>query len=75
MLGRMFRFVGKTEAPVETQRAAFDRILGELNDAIAGLPEKPRIVLEPNSGVLGLELPAQLPDEMPALPAPEKQAA
>ena len=75
MLGRLFRFTGKAEAVVETQRATFHRVLGELNDAMAALPEKPRIILDPGTGAISLELPDYLPDERVALPAPEKAAA
>lgn len=75
MWGRLFRFTGKTEAVVETQRATFHRVLGELNDAMAALPEKPRIILDPGSGEISVELPDTLPDERVALPPPDKAAA
>jgi hypothetical protein len=70
-----FLFRGReTNAVVETQRQRFERIVTELNDAIDGLPVKPRVTLDPVTGHFELHLPEQLPDEALALPAPTQEA-
>lgn len=71
-----FLFGGRkpVEATPETQREAFTRLVGDLNEAIAGLPEKPKFVIDPATGGFELLLPEQLPDEALALPAPEEDA-
>ena len=71
-----FLFGGRkpAEAKPETQREAFARLVGDLNEAIAALPEKPKFVIDPETGSFELILPEQLPDEALALPAPEVDA-
>ncbi|WP_095589199.1 hypothetical protein [Actibacterium ureilyticum] len=68
-----FLFGGRkpAEAKPETQREAFARLVGDLNEAIVALPEKPKFVIDPETGGFELVLPEQLPDEALALPAPE----
>lgn len=58
------------EAAAETQREALERLVRDLNAAIAALPEKPRLIIDPATGKLELDLPETLPDEALALPAP-----
>lgn len=66
-----FIFGKKGIAKAETQREGFARMLGDLNEAIAGLDEKPKINIDPNTGAIEFDLPERLPDEALALPAPE----
>jgi len=73
MLKFLFRGREKS-AVVETQRQRLERIVTELNDAIDGLPVKPRVTLDPVTGHIELHLPEQLPDEALALPAPTQEA-
>ena len=73
----MFKFLfrGRNKAVVvETQRQSFERIVSDLNDAIDGLPIKPRVTLDPATGHVELHLPEQMPDEALALPAPQEEA-
>ena len=64
----------KTDEPVpETQRQVFERLQRDLNDAIDGLPEKPKVTLDPATGHIALDLPETLPDEALALPSPEEK--
>lgn len=66
-----FIFGKKGIAKQETQRQAFERMVTDLNDAIAGLDEKPKLTMDLNTGGFALELPDRLPDEALALPAPD----
>ncbi|MGC9371325.1 MAG: hypothetical protein ACP5DX_17480 [Paracoccaceae bacterium] len=59
------------DAVAETQREALERLVRDLNAAIAALPEKPRLIIDPATGKLELDLPETLPDEALALPAPD----
>jgi len=74
----MLRFLFGTKptaaAKPETQREAFARLLADLNAALAELPEKPKVTIDPATGGIELHLPEQLPDEALALPAPEEAA-
>ena len=58
------------DAAIETQRERLERLIRELNAAIAALPEKPRLIIDPATGELEADLPETLPDEALALPAP-----
>ena len=60
------------EAVAETQRETLVRLVRELNEALAALPEKPRVIVDPETGELDLDLPETLPDEALALPAPQE---
>lgn len=76
----MFKFLfqrGKNGilAKPETQREAFERLVEELNGAIALFAEKPKVTIEPATGAISFELPEQFPDEALALPAPEASDA
>ena len=74
----MFKFLfhGRNkEVVVETQRQSFERLVSDLNDAIDGLPIKPRVTLDPTTGHVELHLPEQMPDEALALPAPQEEPA
>lgn len=59
------------ETAAETQRETLERLVRELNAAIAALPEKPGLIIDPAKCELTLDLPETLPDEALALPAPE----
>ena len=68
----LFRNRGGAAEPVrETQRQTFERALGELNEIIDAMPDKPRVTLDPASGHVSFEMPEQFPDEARALPAPQ----
>ena len=74
----MFSFLkfgrnAKPEVVIETQRQTFERLVGELNEAIALLDEKPAVTVTPSTGALSFELPDNFPDEALALPAPEPE--
>ena len=74
----MLRFLLGTprtsEKPViETQREVFSRLIADLNTAIEGLPTKPKVTIDPNTGRIELDLPEHLPDEALALPAPDAE--
>ena len=74
----MFKFLFRgrnKDVLVETQRQSFDRLVSDLNDAIDGLPVKPRVTLDPTTGHVELHLPEQMPDEALALPAPLEEPA
>ncbi len=70
MLRFLFGAKPAAAAKPETQREAFSRMLEDLNTAIAALPEKPKVIVDPQTGRLDLELPERLPDETLALPSP-----
>ena len=68
-----FLFRGKkAETKVETNRESFERVVTELNALIAAQPVKPKLILDPESGAIALDLPEQLADEALALPAPDE---
>ena len=72
----MFEFLkkfGAAQPVTETQRQTVERALGEINEILAGLEDKPALRFDPVAGVLALELPEQMPDEAIALPAPEAE--
>jgi len=74
----MFKFLKfgrgkKPEAVIETQRQTFERLVGELNEAIAALPEMPAVTVTPVTNEISFALPEQFPDEALALPAPEPE--
>lgn len=71
MLGFLFGRRPKAVEPVvETQREELERLVQELNAAMAVLPQKPRLLIDLATGGLELDLPETLPDEALALPAP-----
>lgn len=75
----MFKFLfgGKSNTPevtIETDRARFERLTGELNEMIDGLGVKPRVTVDPATGHILPETPEQFADEALALPAPEPEA-
>ena len=72
-----FLFGKKSSDPVkiETQRETFDRLISELNEAIALLPDKPKVTFDPATGFVAFETPEQFPDEALALPAPDETSA
>lgn len=70
----MFSFLFGTKnatpsRPPETQRETVLRAQKELNDILANLSPKPRITIFPEEGTLAIDLPAQMPDEVAALPS------
>lgn len=68
-----FLFGGKTTTPevvIESDRARFTRLVGELNEAIDTLANKPRVTVDPANGHILPETPEQFADEALALPAP-----
>lgn len=67
------RLRGLPEEAEESQRARFERLVADLNDAIAELPEKPAVTVMPVTGGLAFEMPEQFPDEALALPKPEDE--
>ncbi|WP_298297040.1 hypothetical protein [uncultured Litoreibacter sp.] len=70
----MFKFLfGKksVEAVKETQRETVIRAMGEVNDILALMAEKPNVSVDLNTGLVHIVLPEQMPDEALALPAPE----
>lgn len=74
----MFKFLkfgrgSKSKVVIETQRQTFERLVGELNEAIAALPEMPAVTIDPVSQELSFALPDTFPDEALALPAPEAE--
>ena len=75
----MFKFLkfgrgSKSKVVIETQRQTFERLVGELNEAIAALPEMPAVTINPVTQELSFALPENFPDEALALPAPEAEA-
>lgn len=75
----MFKFLfgGKKtpEVKPESNRERFDRLVGELNDLIDTLPQKPRVTFDPATGHVLPEAPEQFADEALALPAPDEAKA
>lgn len=68
-----FLFGGKKTTPevvIESDRARFTRLVGELNEAIDTLANKPRVTVDPANGHILPETPEQFADEALALPAP-----
>ncbi|MFT6423860.1 MAG: hypothetical protein ACJAX9_000206 [Celeribacter sp.] len=75
----MFKFLkfgrgAKSNVVIETQRQSFERLVGELNEAIAALPDMPAVTVNPVSNEISFALPETFPDEALALPAPEEVA-
>ncbi|NBD29922.1 MAG: hypothetical protein GVY31_07785 [Alphaproteobacteria bacterium] len=70
----MFKFLfgrkAGTEPVKETQRETLERAIGEINEIMAGLTDKPKLTVDMETGGLTLDLPDQMPDEALALPAP-----
>ena len=75
----MFKFLfgrkGGAEPVKETQRETLERAIGEINEIMAGLTDKPKLTVDMETGGLTLELPEQMPDEALALPAPADDTA
>ena len=75
----MFKFLfgrnGSAEPVKETQRQTLDRAIGEINEIMAGLTDKPKLTVDMETGALTLDLPEQMPDEAKALPAPAADPA
>ncbi|MEM5476992.1 hypothetical protein [Pacificibacter sp. AS14] len=74
----MFKFLKfgrgkKPEAAIETQRQTFERLVSELNEAIASLPEMPAVTINSVTNEVSFALPQTFPDEALALPAPEPE--
>lgn len=72
----MFKFLFRRkadaiEASTETQRETILRALGEVNEIVAQLDDKPAVTFDPSTGAISFALPEQMPDEALALPAPE----
>lgn len=75
----MFKFLkfgrgAKSNVVIETQRQCFERLVGELNEAIAALPDMPAVTINPVTNEVSFALPENFPDEALALPAPEETA-
>ncbi|WP_084861047.1 hypothetical protein [Salibaculum halophilum] len=75
----MFKFLfgrkGGAEPVKETQRETLERAIGEINEIMAGLTDKPKLTVDMDTGGLTLDLPEQMPDEALALPAPAADTA
>ncbi len=74
----MFKFLlgrGKVNAVQETQRQTVKRVVGELNEIVEALDEKPTLSVNMKTGRIEVDLPEQMPDEALALPAPDKDVA
>jgi hypothetical protein len=74
----MFKFLkfgrgAKSNVVIETQRQSFERLVGELNEAIAALPDMPAVTINAVTNEVSFALPENFPDEALALPAPEKE--
>ncbi|RPE67433.1 hypothetical protein EDD53_1842 [Pacificibacter maritimus] len=74
----MFKFLkfgrgSKSKVVIETQRQTFERLVGELNEAIAALPDMPAVTVNPVTNEISFALPDTFPDEALALPAPEPE--
>ena len=74
----MFNFIktrlGGVKAVTENQRQTIERALGEVNEIVALMGDKPKVTIDPATGSVTLSLPDQMPDEALALPAPEPAA-
>lgn len=57
----------------ESQRARFERLVAELNEALDDLSDKPAVTVQPDSGHISFEMPEQFPDEALALPKPNAE--
>ncbi|MEM1374053.1 MAG: hypothetical protein AAGF78_06690 [Pseudomonadota bacterium] len=58
----------------ESQRDTFERLVKELNEAVAALPQKPKVTVDLATGAIAFDRPDQFPDEALALPKPEAVA-
>lgn len=69
--------LGGVSAPTqpESQRARFERLVSELNEALDELTEKPAVTVQPDSGHISFDMPEQFPDEALALPKPDRTEA
>ena len=69
--------LGGVSAPnkPESQRARFERLVSELNEALDGLTDKPAVTVQPDSGHISFDMPEQFPDEALALPKPDTTEA
>jgi len=72
MLRFLFGKKPSDKVKVETQRQTFERLVGELNEALVTLDPKPKVTFDPVSGAISFDTPEQFPDEALALPAPSK---
>jgi hypothetical protein len=74
----MFNFIkarlGGSKTSIETQRQTIKRAMAEVNEIVALLVDKPKVIIDPSVGSITLELPDQIPDEALALPAPEVES-
>ena len=71
----MFNFIKSRFAkaqPVLTQRMIVDTLLQDLNEILLLQPHKAKVIVDPNTGAIDLELPAQMADELLALPSPDQ---
>lgn len=76
MLNFLFRRQGPAAEPevkIETQREVFTRLVEELNTEITKLADKPKVTIDPATGMVSFELPEQFPDEALQLPAPDEE--
>jgi len=73
----MFKFLfgrkGGAEPVKETQRETLERAIGEINEIMTELTDKPKLTVDMETGGLTLDLPDQMPDEALALPAPSEE--
>ena len=69
--------LGGVSAPhkPESQRARFERLVSELNEALDELTNKPAVTVQPESGHISFDMPEQFPDEALALPKPDTTEA
>lgn len=74
MLKFLSQWRGAQAAPDETQRARFERLIGELNEMIAAMPERPDITVAGQTGQIAVTAPKQFADEALALPKPGDDA-
>jgi hypothetical protein len=63
---------GGTPSQPESQRARFERLVADLNEALDDLSDKPAVTVQPDSGHISFEMPEQFPDEALALPKPDE---
>ena len=74
-----FLFRGKSKAKRVSQHETVKTLIEDLNEIIGTMADKPKIVVDPNSGALELQMPDQMPDEALALlsrdDAEDKQSA
>lgn len=70
----MFKFLFARKADTgsvkESQRETLERSIGEINQILTELSDKPKLTIDMKTGNLMMELPEKMPDEALALPAP-----